>query len=568
MLVTAVLLLGSWSTTRLAAQTPLQIAQQAYVKASNTGEGDYFGTSVAISGDTMVIGAGGESSNATGVNGDQNNNNAPGSGAAYVFVRNGTNWIQQAYLKASNTGAHDAFGGSGGNFCVAISGDTIVVGAQFEASNATGVNGDQSNNSAPDSGAAYVFVRQGTNWTQQAYLKASNTQAGDVFGLVAISGDTIVVGAPGEASNATGVNGAQDNNSAPDSGAAYVFVREGTNWTQQAYLKASNTEAGDSFCVVAISGDTIVVGAPSEASNATGVNGAQDSNSAPDSGAAYVFVREGTNWTQQAYLKASNTEAGDSFGILAICGDTIVVGAPAEYSDATGVNGDQSDNSASFAGAAYVFVRQGTNWSQQAYLKASNTGVEDLFGISVALSGDAIVVGARGEGSNARGVNGNQNNNSSAHSGAAYVFLREGTNWTQPAYLKASNTGSQNRFGNAVGVSADTIVIGAPYEASNATGVNGNQSDNSAFAAGAAYVFTGVAPISPELRLTATRNGDVLQLTATGTTNTNWRLEVRDTLAGPNPWQPLTHITLGPSPFVLDQPLDTTSRFYRGVWLP
>src|SRR5262249_54087162 len=147
------------------------------LKGSNTAAGDNFGWSVAISGETMVIGAPLEDSNATGVNGNQTNNSATDSGAAYVFVRDGTNWIQQAYLKASNTGAEDRFGLS-----VAISGDTAVVGAVYEASNATGVNGNQSNNSASIAGAAYVFVRNGTNWIQQAYLKASNTGNGDFFG--------------------------------------------------------------------------------------------------------------------------------------------------------------------------------------------------------------------------------------------------------------------------------------------------------------------------------------------------------------------------------------------------
>jgi hypothetical protein len=161
-----------------------------------------------------------EDSNATGVNGTQSDNSADASGAAYVFVRSGTTWSQQAYLKASNTGASDKFG-----YSVAIAGDTVVVGAYLEDSNATGVNGDGSNNSAINSGAAYVFVRSGTTWSQQAYLKASNTGANDLFGfLVAISGDTVVVGAYGEASNATGVNGTQSDNSASSAGAAYVFV--------------------------------------------------------------------------------------------------------------------------------------------------------------------------------------------------------------------------------------------------------------------------------------------------------------------------------------------------------
>ncbi|MCB9081847.1 MAG: FG-GAP repeat protein, partial [Lewinellaceae bacterium] len=413
-------------------------SQQAYLKASNTGANDQFGRSVAISGETLVVGAISEDSNATGVNGDataQANNDAVNSGAAYVFVRSGVTWSQQAYLKASNTGANDEFGIS-----VAISGETIVVGANGEDSNATGVNGDataQANNDAGGSGAAYVFVRSGGTWSQQAYLKASNTGANDEFGIsVAISGETIVVGANGEDSNATGVNGdatAQANNDAGGSGAAYVFVRSGVTWSQQAYLKASNTGANDEFGIsVAISGATLVVGAISEDSNATGVNGdatAQANNDAGGSGAAYVFVRSGVTWSQQAYLKASNTGANDQFGIsVAISGETIVVGANLEDSNATGVNGDataQANNDAGGSGAAYVFVRSGVTWSQQAYLKASNTQVVDQFGISVAISGETLVVGAYSEDSNAMGVNGDataQANNSANTSGAAYVF--------------------------------------------------------------------------------------------------------------------------------------------------
>jgi hypothetical protein len=399
-------------------------AQQAYLKASNTGEADMFGLTVAISGDTIVVGAPYESSNATGVNGDQSNDLATYAGAAYVFIRDGTTWSQQAYLKASNTDAGvvlfgDQFGGS-----VAISGDTIVVGAGNEDSNATGVNGNQSDNSAFQAGAAYVFTRSGNTWSQQAYLKASNTGAGDAFGgSVAISGDTIVIGAL-ESSNATGVNGDQSNDLAPYSGAAYVFVRDGTTWSQQAYLKASNTEVEDQFGrFVAISGDTIVVGAQFEDSNATGVDGDQSDNSANRAGAAYVFTRSGNIWSQQTYLKASNTDAEDHFGgPIAIFGDTIVVGVPDEDSNATGVDGDQSNNSLN-AGAAYVFTRDGVTWSQQAYLKASNTDAEDYFGHSVAITGDTIVVGADQEGSNATGVNGDQSDNSAPSSGAVYVFF-------------------------------------------------------------------------------------------------------------------------------------------------
>ncbi|MBI4880227.1 MAG: FG-GAP repeat protein [Planctomycetes bacterium] len=469
------------------------IAQQAYLKASNTGVDDRFGWSVSVSGDTVVVGAYLEDSGATGVNGNQSDNSAADAGAVYVFLRNGTTWSQQAYLKASNTNSGDWFG-----YSVAVSGDTVAVGAVNEDSSATGVNGDQSNNGASTSGAAYVFQRSGTAWSQQAYLKASNTGNSDIFGCsVAASGDTVVVGAHGEDSSATGVNGDQSNNGASGSGAAYVFVRSGTTWSQQAYLKASNTEAFDWFgYAVSVSGDGVAVAAYHEDSNATGVNGDQSNNGAADSGAAYVFARSGTTWNEQAYLKASNSSAGDLFGwSLSMSEDTVVVGALGEDSSATGVNGDQGSNGAADSGAAYVFVRSGTTWSQQAYVKASNTGAYHQFGCSVSVSGDRLVVGADCESSSATGVNGDQSDNSAAVAGAAYTFTRSGTTWSQQAYLKASNTESWDSFGLSVSMSDSTVVAGAPFEASSATGVNGDQSNNGAATSGAAYVF--IVPCLP-----------------------------------------------------------------------
>jgi len=463
-------------------------AQQAYIKASNTGAGDFFGRSVAISGDTLVIGAPNESSNSTGINGVQSDNNAPNSGAAYVFTRTGSTWTQQAYLKASNTNANDNFG-----FSVSISGNTIVVGAYGEDSNSTGVNGEQSNNSFSGSGAAYVFVRSGTTWTQQAYLKASNTNANDMFGYnVSISGETIVVGSRFEQSNATGVNGNQLDNSASTSGAAYVYARSGTTWTQQAYLKASNTNANDMFGEsVSIDENTIVVGSRAESSNATGVNGNQLDNSASTSGAAYVYVRSGTTWTQQAYLKASNTNANDRFGYnVSISGKTIVVGAYGESSNETGVNGDETNNSASNSGAAYVFTRTGTTWTQQAYLKASNTNANDMFGVTVDISGNILIVGSHREESNATGIDGDQSDNSASGSGAIYVFVRNGTTWTYKYYLKSSNSEGSDYLGDyRIAISENTIVTCAIGEDSNATEINGDETDNSASDSGAAYIF-------------------------------------------------------------------------------
>lgn len=499
---------SDWNSIRAVYQAN-SIGQQAYVKASNTGAGDHFGISVAISGDTVVVGASGEDSDATGVNGDQTDDSADFAGAAYVFVRNGATWAQQAYLKASNTETGDLFGGS-----VAISGDTIVVGARSEDSDTDVVNGSQSDNNASGAGAAYVFTRSGTTWSQQAYLKAFNSDALDSFGAsVAISGDTVVVGAYGERSNATGVNGDQSDNSAVDAGAAYIFVRNGTTWSQQAYLKASNTDAGDFFGYsVSLSDDTVVVGAQFESSNAKGINGDQGDNSASQAGAAYIFVRNGTTWSQQAYMKASNTDASDSFGVsVAISGNTAVVGANFESSNATGINGDQTDNSAGSSGAAYVFARNGATWSQQAYLKASNTDRGDFFGYSVAVSADIVVVGALLEKSSATGINGDQSDNSTPGAGAAYVFVRNGTTWSQQAYVKASTTDlfRNDEFGSSVAIDGDTGVISAYLEGSNATGINGDEDNNLADGSGAAYIFKGfggTTPIIPLLNISTRMN--------------------------------------------------------------
>ena len=482
--------------------TSTKVAQMVdsigYFKASNTDANDVFGYSVSLSnnGNTLAVGAYYEGSNATGINGDQSNNSAAGSGAVYVFIRSGKSWIQQAYIKASNTGV-DTFGIS---VSLSADGNTLAVGANGEASNATGINGDQTNNSASASGAAYVFTRSGTSWSQQAYIKASNTGAADEFGRsVSLSGDgsTLAVGAS-EDSNAIGINGDQTNNSAAGSGAAYVFTRSGTSWSQQAYVKASNTGASDSFGqIVSLSsdGNTLAVVAQNEGSNATGINGDQTNNSAAGSGAAYVFTRSGGSWSQQAYIKASNAEASDYFSYsmnLSADGNTLAVGTPYEDSNAIGINGDQTNNSASNAGAAYVFSRTGTIWSQQAYIKASNAEAIDWFGVMLSLSadGNTLAVGGQSEGSSATGVNGDQTNNTVAGSGAVYVLTRSGSSWSQQAYLKASTTGIYDTSAwPTLSGDGNTLAVGVLGEDSSATGVNGDQTDNSASSAGAVYVY-------------------------------------------------------------------------------
>jgi hypothetical protein len=204
-----------------------------------------------------------------------------------------------------------------------------------------------------------------------------------------------------------------------------------------------------------------------------------------------VFVRDGNGtWSQQAYLKASNTGEGDEFGSsVSISGDTAVVGAPYEDSDADGSGGDQSDNTAGDAGAVYVFVRQNTIWSQEAYLKASNSDPGDYFGYSVSASGETIAVGAIAEASAATGINGDDEDNSRFLAGAVYLFTRAAGNWSQHTYLKASNAGSSDEFGFSVCLSGNDLIVGAPYERSLASGVGGDESDNSGSEPGAAYIY-------------------------------------------------------------------------------
>jgi cysteine-rich repeat protein len=471
---------GEQRTYRLTLRRAARLAQYAYSKASNTGAGDRFGESVALSGDTLAVGAALENCGAQGVGGDQTDDSVPGSGAVYVFRRTGTEWQQEAYIKASNTGAFDLFGES-----VALSGDTLAVGAPHEDSAAQGVGGDQADNTAPESGAVYVFRRVGTEWQQEAYIKASNTGADDWFGEgVALSGDTLAVGAPHEDSAARSVGGNQSDNTASASGAVYVFRRSGTEWRQEAYIKASNTGTSDYFgWSVALLSDTLAVAAWGEDSEAQGAGGNQHNNAAPESGAVYVFRRSGTEWQQEAYIKASNTGVYDYFGwSVALSSDTLAVGADGEDSEAQGVGGNQHNNAAPESGAVYVFRRSGMEWQQEAYIKASNTGAGDSFGESVALSGDTLAVGADKKDSEAQGVG-------QADTGAVYMFRRVGTEWHQEAFIKASNIGVGDYFGESVALSGDTLAVGADGEDSEAQGVGGDQADDSVPGSGAVYVF-------------------------------------------------------------------------------
>jgi len=502
--------------------TTAQLKQIAYLKSSNAESGDHFGCGgvldghagwgAAISGDgnTVAIGAPHEGSAASGINGNQNDNSMDGAGAVYVFVKNGANWRQQAYVKASNPQMSSEFG-----HAVALSadGNTLAVSAQFEGSNAKGVNGNQKDRSIPQAGAVYVFTRSGNTWTQQAYVKASNTGEagtadsfgdGDQFGVsMALSddGNTLAVGAIAEDSASPGIDGNQADNSAMSAGAVYVFARTGGTWAQQAYVKPANPDPGDLFgysVSLSADGNTLAAGSYDEGGSSRGINGTPD-NMRRGAGAVYVFSRTGATWAQQAYIHASNAEAGDSLGVnvaLSDDGNTLLASSLDEDCKATGVNPPGCDNDRAddiSTGAAYVFVRSGTTWTQQAFLKSSNTGPNDWFGSRAALSGDGntAALGASLEDSSGKGINGKQDDDAAPESGAVYVFTRTGTTWSQQYYVKSSNAEAYDEFGGSVALSRDgrTMIASAHAEDGGSKGVGGNQADNSVMESGAVYVF-------------------------------------------------------------------------------
>jgi hypothetical protein len=414
------------------------------VVAPNGDSGDKFGSTVAISqdGTTLAVGAPGEASAADGIDGDREDDSAPAAGAVYVFTRSGDEWTLDAYLKAASSEANDAFGAS---IALSDDGSTLAVGAPTESTGpndsgavyvfrrsgawsqeahlkATTVgDGDRFGTSvalsgdgqtlaagAPEEdagGAVYVFTRAAGTWTPQPIVRGTNTEAGDQFGsrtALSADGGMLAVSAVGEASKELHGNGGEgDNACTPACGAAYVFGRDGGAFAQEAYVKASNTGPGDFFgrgLALSADGTTLAVGATGEGSRATGVGGDATNDGQPGAGAAYVLSRSGSTWTHVAYVKASNTEAGDQFGIslaLATNGTRLVVGAAFEDGGATGIDGDASDNSALNAGAAYDYAQSG-GWTPRRYLKASTAERGAQVGTAVAMSADGaiLVVGA------------------------------------------------------------------------------------------------------------------------------------------------------------------------------
>ncbi|MGE0127865.1 MAG: putative Ig domain-containing protein [Blastocatellales bacterium] len=438
-------------------------SQQARLNAGDGGGPSHFGAAVALDGQTALIGA----------HQSQIRPSASRTGAAYVFTRNGAAWTQQARLSASDSAADDQFG-----FSVALDGDTALVGAPADN---VGANANQ--------GSAYLFTRSGASWTQRQRLDGSRVgpAANDQFGIaVALSGEKALIGAHLYGSD--------------DHGEVFDFRRDATGWTHGSLLSAPNPTAGGHFGVsVALDADTAVVGAAlgpfapgadqrsayvfvqrgdyelvrrfgpelGSANDGFGYAVALDGDTvlvgayrgdatANDQGAAYVFTLRDSRSVEQQKLTANDGGAGDNFGnVAALDADTLVVGADG---DDIGVNADQ--------GSVYVFTRSGAVWTLQQKITAADGAAGDLFGWSVALRGDTLVVGASYDDIGGK-----------ADQGSAYIFTRNGTVWTQRQKLIAAGTDglANDRFGSSVALSGGAVAVGAP-------GVE--------YSRGAVYVFT------------------------------------------------------------------------------
>jgi uncharacterized repeat protein (TIGR01451 family) len=463
---------------------------------------DQLGSAVAADGDTLVVGAPGLPFS------------GPDTGAAYVFVRNADDWVLEARLSVPGT--------TGLGASVALSGDTVAVGsaesspvcvfvrnagvwsleAQLVGSDTSiadgygrsaSLSGDTLVVGAPNhstgfgyqSGAAYVFVRSGSTWTEQQRLVSDTLAAQDYFGTsVSVSGDSLVVGAPGD-----------DTGVAVDAGSAHVFSRAGSTWSEEATLFLPSGTTGNAFGTsVSLDGTMLLVGSPGEREGSvievgaayvfvrSGVSWSLEQRLATTAsfylsfgkavavqagtavvgsrghapllngaGAAHVFVRAGSVWSEEQELTASLPEMEAGLGrAVAVSGDVVLAGAP---------DRDRS------SGSAYVFRRTGSTWDEEAKLDAPGTAHSDAIGSAVALDGDVLVVGApQDDVPGGRGA------------GSAYVFVRTGATWSLQQKIMASDPSEDGRFGAAVTVSGDTLAVGAPY----AGDLDG----------GAVYVFT------------------------------------------------------------------------------
>ena len=387
----------------------LGVVQQWSLAAPNPGFQEQFGYSVAIDGTTAVIGA-------RNADVDLGGGVLQAAGAAFVYVYNGKTWVLQAKLVAKNASAGDTFGVS-----VAISGNRILVGATGVDLTDPGEKGDKLKNA----GAAYIFTRTGSVWTQQAKLTAADPAEDDSFGSdVAIEQGTAVVAAETKSLSQL-IN----------LGAVYVFYNVGgKTWKEATKLLPSDPYFGDYFgSSVAIEGSRIAVGA---------IQTPPVGESGP--GKAYVFRRNNGTWVEEAILEAESGRKGDAFGsAVSLYSGTLVVGAP--YADP-----NLDDGRITSAGAAYVFDRNGSTWKQREVLTASDAGVFNHFGGSLAIDRSLIVVGAQGA---------TQAGNS--RSGAVYVYKKIQNTWKQQTRAVTNPTQEDDLFGKSVALSGDWFAVGA-----------------------------------------------------------------------------------------------------------
>lgn len=410
--------------------------------------GSYFGKSVAVSSDTMVVGASNDSMDSAG------KNNAQAAGSVYVYKRTGTSWALEQKLSATGLNArlmNDSFG-----VAVAIDGDTIAVGSRNTY--------DQNGENLGGAGAVFVYSRTNSVWTLQQRIVPTGTNARSVTGYfgssVAISGNTLIAGAYLHGYDENGAN------SLSNSGAAFIFTRTGSTWTQQQKIVGSGTNgraASDYFgYAVAIDGDIAAVGASSQQYDESGLN------QLAGAGAVYMFVRASGVWTLQQKIVATGTSARNSqdrFGTsVALFGTTVAVGAPNHKYDETGAA------ALNYAGAVFVFKQSGTTWPLEQKIVGSGTNGRlafDYFGTSVSLTTNTLIVGSTSNGYDENGAN------LLGSSGAAFIFDRVTTTWTLTQKIVPQSPSTRTAasvFGNAVAISGSTAVVGAYNHTSDETG--------------------------------------------------------------------------------------------------
>lgn len=369
------------------------------ITASDGGGNDRFGSSADIDTYDAIVGAYFDD-----VSGQTN------AGSAYVFTYTGSTWVQQGKLTASDAQTDDEFG-----FSASISGDYAIVGAHYDDDNGL------------QSGSAYIFIRSGSSWSQQAKLSIGDPAADDKLGRsVAIDGDIAIVGAPGKNSN---------------QGFAYTFIRSGTTWPQSSKLGATGSNGLGAS--VSVSGNYVIMGAPGTNSN---------------TGAVHIYKWESSSWYSKGKLTASDGITGDQFGqSVSIDGDYIVVGAPGH--DLTG-GGE---------GAAYIFEKPSTEWTdmtETVKITASDASTSDNFGREVSIRGEQAIVSAPDDDDNGLA------------SGSAYIFRRTTSTWTQEAKITASDGASNDYFGWSAAIGVNFAIVGA-YAEDNTHGTD----------AGSAYIY-------------------------------------------------------------------------------